>query len=36
MFAEGRFGVEMDAPAAGNGCSPAPDFSVRAAIGPAP
>ncbi|HKS23089.1 MAG TPA: hypothetical protein VJZ76_09855 [Thermoanaerobaculia bacterium] len=36
MFAEGRFGVEMDAPAAGNGCSPAPDFSFRAAIGPAP
>ncbi|HEY6141317.1 MAG TPA: hypothetical protein VI670_26475 [Thermoanaerobaculia bacterium] len=36
MFAEGRFGVEMDAPAVGNGCSPAPDFSFRAAIGPAP
>jgi len=36
MFAEGRFAVEMDAPAVGNGCSPAPDLSTRAAIGPAP
>jgi len=36
MFAEGRYSVEMDAPAVGNGCSPAPDVSSRMPIGPAP
>jgi hypothetical protein len=36
MFAEGRYAVEMDAVAVGNGCSGAPDFSRWAAIGPAP
>ena len=35
MFAEGRFSVEMDAAAIGNGCSPAPDVSQRMTIGPA-
>ena len=36
MFAEGRYAVEMDAAAVGNGCSPAPDLTTRAHIGPAP
>ncbi|HEV2721175.1 MAG TPA: hypothetical protein VG323_14225, partial [Thermoanaerobaculia bacterium] len=36
MFAEGRYAVEMDAAAVGNGCSPAPGFSPYTAIGPAP
>jgi hypothetical protein len=36
MYAEGRFAVEMDAAAIRNGCSPAPDISRRATIGPAP
>jgi hypothetical protein len=35
MFAEGRFSVEMDALAVGNGCSLAPDLSTKAPIGPA-
>jgi len=35
MSAEGRYSVEMDALAAGNGCSPAPELSTRAPIGPA-
>ena len=34
MSAEGRYSVEMDAPALGNGCSPAPDLSSHKAIGP--
>jgi hypothetical protein len=36
MFAEGRYAVEMDALAVGNGCSPAPDMSRSMPIGPAP
>jgi hypothetical protein len=36
MNAEGRYAVEMDAMAIGNGCSPAPDIARRATIGPAP
>jgi hypothetical protein len=36
MFAEGRYSVEMDATAIGNGCSPAPDVSSIMPIGPAP
>ena len=36
MFAEGRYSVEMDAVAVGNGCSPAPALSSRTPIGPAP
>jgi hypothetical protein len=35
MFAEGRYSVEMDALAVGNGCSPAPELSTRVPIGPA-
>jgi len=36
MFAEGRYSVEMDAAAIGNGCSPAPVSWTKAPIGPAP
>jgi len=36
MFAEGRYSVDMDALAIGNGCSPAPELSMRSPIGPAP
>jgi len=36
MYAEGRYAVEMDALAVGNGCSPAAPPSTRAPIGPAP
>ncbi len=36
MYAEGRYAVEMDAAAIGNGCSPAPDFAYKTQIGPAP
>ena len=36
MYADGRFAVAMDAAAVGNGCSPAPDLTTRARIGPAP
>jgi hypothetical protein len=36
MFAEGRYSVEMDAIAVGNGCSPAAPKSTEAPIGPAP
>jgi hypothetical protein len=36
MFAEGRYAVEMDALAVGNGCSPAPGLSSMTPIGPAP
>jgi hypothetical protein len=35
MFAEGRYAVEMDAVAVGNGCSLAPQLSTAAPIGPA-
>jgi len=35
MYAEGRFAVEMDAVAVGNGCSPAPELSRLTPIGPA-
>jgi len=33
MFAEGRYAVEMDAAAVGNGCSPAPALSRVGPIG---
>ena len=36
MFAEGRYAVEMDAAAVGNGCSPAPELATKVPIGPAP
>jgi hypothetical protein len=36
MAADGRFQVEMNALAVGNGCSPAPALSKFAPIGPAP
>ena len=36
MYADGRYAVEMDAAAVGNGCSPATDLTTRAHIGPAP
>jgi hypothetical protein len=36
MFAEGRYAVEMDALAVGNGCSPAPVLTRFAPIAPAP
>src|SRR5205814_2900547 len=36
IFAEGRYAVEMDAPAVGNGCSPAPALSSVKPIAPAP
>ena len=36
MSAEGRYAVEMDAAAVGNGCSPAPELSAQQMIGPAP
>src|SRR5689334_7501400 len=36
MFAEGRYAVEMDAAAVGNGCSPAPALSRVGPIAPAP
>lgn len=36
MFAEGRFGVEYDATALGNGCSPAAGPSDTTQIGPRP
>jgi len=34
MFAEGRYAVEMDAAAVGNGCSPAPALSRVGPIAP--